>query len=377
MPFEGAKHKTDCVNFEWKYVNYGPMFDVSKYWNAGDRMYIAQCRKAEVKDWFGRPVLYPCEQCPYYEQVGYAAIRFTIFGADDQQILDAGQDDLSLFERAWGTVPYAPERLLSFSNTGTTAIPVTAVICIDRSDSMSADLPNVLTAMSNMVEEMWYHGEAVVGTPDIGDPSLIDYADTNSPAADLTAVVSSDATVSVDVPMASAESGTTAITSVIEALTAGSGSAVFDAISRAVELLAYSNGSGDLSIFLVSNGNDDSSTATKQEAIDAAVAAGVKVHTIVITGHQNDPTVLRDIATGTGGTYVMCSSREDIESSAKIIRDGLHGGGYQMLWRTWVTPTRVGEARVVHTNGAVATAIFRSALVPFNYRTALEKSPPG
>ena len=390
MLIDTAKHKSDCLFFEWKYVNYlDPLFNVSKYWNSGNNMFIAQCRMAQTKEWFNRPVLYPCEQCPYYEQTAYAACRFVIFDENDQQVVGASQADFTVFERAIATTNYAKMRILDFSSSDELALPDTSVICIDNGSTLSDQLGNIRAAMHNWVEGAWYHWENMMGAIDPFDDYLIAFGGTNAPTADMFGLIETGPIVVLDPPrppvqtvsvlqaIGGGDYNKAAIENEIDGITVSTtGTAIFDSLIRAVALLAYSDTYGTLSIYLVSNGNDDCSTHTKQDAIDAAVAAGVKIHALTISGNQSDPTVMTDLAADTGGTYALCSSLEDIQAAAEIIRGTERGGGYQMLWRTGVSPTRIGQAKAVHTSGAEDVETFRAVRVPFNYESAPERDPP-
>ena len=63
-----STYQTDCVNFDWRFVNYGKDIIYDSMYSGGSRLYAPSCSLQETQQMFYRPVLTPCEGCPYYEQ---------------------------------------------------------------------------------------------------------------------------------------------------------------------------------------------------------------------------------------------------------------------------------------------------------------------
>ncbi len=67
--YEGhSQYQTDCIYFNWKYVNYDKIFPYDSMYSGGNRMYAPDCGKEECAQMFFRPIANPCEGCPYYEK---------------------------------------------------------------------------------------------------------------------------------------------------------------------------------------------------------------------------------------------------------------------------------------------------------------------
>lgn len=353
MLIEPSQHKTDCVNFEWKYVNYeNQLIEISNYWNAGNRMFIAQCRRAETKDWFGRPVLYPCEQCPYYESAPYAAARFTIVDDSGVEITDLTVNDVTLAERMDNnSIILHNVRIVSFVDYDEPPNAAIVCLCLDMGDSMVDNLVPIQNSTSIWVDGMM-----------------------SAPVIDLTSIISYDATPTVATMMTD---DAATLDAAIAALTSGAGSATYDAALQAVSYVASYSSGGQKAVILISDGVDVGSTATKDDVISAATFAGIPVYTIGVYSRVLDPTMLVDIASGTGGSYIYASSPTDLIYCLVAIQNAIHGGRYGVLWRSGLQPNQTGICRLsVPNTGDYDELRFRSSKTVFNYRNAPEKDIP-
>lgn len=352
MLIEPSRHKSDCVNFEWKYVNYeNPLLEVSNYWNAGNKTFIAQCRRAETKDWFGRPVLYPCEQCPYYESAPYAAARFTIVDGSGVEITDLTVSDFTEAERMDNDSSTLQNlRIVSFVDYDEPPNAAIVCLCLDLGDSMADNLVPIQNSTSIWVDGM-----------------------TSAPVIDLTSIISYDATPTVDTLMTD---DAATLDAAIADLASGTGSVTYDAALQAVNYVAGYSSSGQKAVILVSDGVDVGSTATKDDVINAAVSAGIPVYTIGVYSRVLDPTTLMDIASGTGGSYIYASSPADLTYCLAAIQNAIHGGRYGVLWRSGLQPNQTGVCRLTATTGEYAEIRFRSSKTVFNYKNAPERNIP-
>jgi Mg-chelatase subunit ChlD len=98
----------------------------------------------------------------------------------------------------------------------------------------------------------------------------------------------------------------------IARLRAAGDTALRDAVVRACELLAREPGQRNL--VLLSDGRDDGSRATLEQAVAAARAARVAVYSIGLTvpGYEQDPQALRTLSSRTGGRAVTGASGADL-----------------------------------------------------------------
>jgi von Willebrand factor type A domain len=95
-------------------------------------------------------------------------------------------------------------------------------------------------------------------------------------------------------------------------LRAAGDTALRDAVVRASELLAREPGQRNL--VLLSDGRDDGSRASFEQAVAGARAARVAVYTIGLTvpGYEQDPQALRTLSSRTGGRAVTGASGADL-----------------------------------------------------------------
>ena len=98
----------------------------------------------------------------------------------------------------------------------------------------------------------------------------------------------------------------------IAGLRAGGDTALRDAVVQASRLLARE--AGQRTVVLLSDGRDDGSRATFEQAVAAAKAAKVGVYTIGLTvpGYEQDPRALRELSRRTGVRAVTGASGADL-----------------------------------------------------------------
>ena len=117
-----------------------------------------------------------------------------------------------------------------------------------------------------------------------------------------------------------------------------SGTALYDAVVVAAELLGKNAPAGRV-IILLTDGHDVSSSATLAEAVAAARAAHAAVYPVAIASHDFDPAPLQQLAHETNGTYHRASSSAALRSVYSSIA--------AELARTWqlgyVTAARPGD----------------------------------
>jgi tight adherence protein B len=107
----------------------------------------------------------------------------------------------------------------------------------------------------------------------------------------------------------------------ISGLEASGDTALNDAIVQASRLLA--NESAQRNLVVVSDGKDDGSTASLNQAIAAAKAAKVFVDTVSLPGGEQDPEALRRLARGTGGKAYEVANADGLEQQLSSIRQSL------------------------------------------------------
>lgn len=67
--YEGhSLYRTDCIYFNWKFVNYDKNVNYDSFYSGGNRLYAPECSNQLAVVMFLRPVSEPCDNCPYYEQ---------------------------------------------------------------------------------------------------------------------------------------------------------------------------------------------------------------------------------------------------------------------------------------------------------------------
>ncbi len=110
------------------------------------------------------------------------------------------------------------------------------------------------------------------------------------------------------------------------------GSRCWDALAAAVTDLGDANPDEQHYVVFVSDGRDESSTATVEDIITAATNANVRVYAVGF-GTELDPTDLMTIATETSGRYFEATNVADLAFEfAQISKD--IGGQYLLRWTT-------------------------------------------
>jgi tight adherence protein B len=114
------------------------------------------------------------------------------------------------------------------------------------------------------------------------------------------------------------------------------GTALWDAVVLAARGLDHEVQPGHV-IVVVTDGRDVSSSATFQEAVDAAHAARAAVYTIGIAGRGFTPGPLRSLAAQTGGEYLEASSTAQLKTLYASIVKTL-AGTWQIRYSTAARP---------------------------------------
>ena len=186
----------------------------------------------------------------------------------------------------------------------TTILPISVALVVDRSGSMRDydRLEHAKDALKMFI-------------------SLL----TSYPSGDDEAcVISFERTVTVDQGFTS---DTSLLKYAIDSLTYGGGTNIWDAVIRAV-MLTSSRATPLKAIILLSDGEHTTAfTATKQEAINAAKAAGIPVYTIGLSLSRTGPARrdLTDLATETGGLFFDAITTDQLEDIYMRIANILSG----------------------------------------------------
>jgi VWFA-related protein len=116
------------------------------------------------------------------------------------------------------------------------------------------------------------------------------------------------------------------------------GTVLNDAVVLAAQSLR-AHGLSGRAIILVSDGQETTSRATRQAAIQAARAAGAPIYTIGIPDQTYMPKPLRELAAGTGGRFIAAPSTAALPSIYRAI-----GAELRRTWRlNFVTAARPGD----------------------------------
>ena len=148
-----------------------------------------------------------------------------------------------------------------------------------------------------------------------------------------------------------------------------SGTALYDAVVSAAELLGKNAAAGRV-IILLTDGHDVSSSATLAEAVAAARAARAAIYPIAIVSHDFNPAPLQQLARQTNGTYHRASSSAALRAVYSSIA--------AELARTWqldyVTAARPGDhvALVATTSSGNARA---ALAIPAGYGSGSASDP--
>ena len=142
---------------------------------------------------------------------------------------------------------------------------------------------------------------------------------------------------------------------VLRALTIDSryGTVLNDAVVLAARSL-LAHGLSGRAIILVSDGQETTSKATRQAAIQAARGAGASIYTVGVPDKTYMPTPLRELAAATGGHFFSAPSIAALPSIYRAI-----GAELRRTWRlNFVTAARPGDTLKLElrTDGQRATA---------------------
>jgi tight adherence protein B len=109
----------------------------------------------------------------------------------------------------------------------------------------------------------------------------------------------------------------------ISSLNATGDTALYDAVVLASGLL--DNEQGQHNLVLLSDGRDEGSRATREQAIDAARKAGVTVYTVGLNvpGRAQDQQALKRLAERTGGAAVEVNNADDLVNQFSLIAQTL------------------------------------------------------
>lgn len=177
-------------------------------------------------------------------------------------------------------------------------------LVIDRSDSLSnIDMTNIKNASNAFLDVMALDDQIAVYSFNQSVRRLLDFTTDKQAARD-----------------------------VIEPLFDAGNTAFYDAIVEATEDITAIN--ERKAIIVMTDGEDNRSNASKREAIEAAIDAGVPVFTVGFG--DSKPSILRDIAEGTGGRYFPAGTSADLSSILQAINTQL-SAQYLVEW----TPTNV------------------------------------
>jgi tight adherence protein B len=141
----------------------------------------------------------------------------------------------------------------------------------------------------------------------------------------------------------------------ISRLVASGDTALNDAIVQASALLAKEEPQRQRNLVVVSDGKDDGSTATLDQAIAAAKRADVFIDTVSLPGGEQDPEALGKLATGTGGTAFAVNNADELEKQLASIRQTLASQYVVDMTLPAGLGSRVDFQLTVRANGAEGT----------------------
>ncbi len=104
----------------------------------------------------------------------------------------------------------------------------------------------------------------------------------------------------------------------IEGLVAGGRTAMYDAVLTAVELFPEANDDTSRAIVLLTDGEDNASERTVEDAVDALLADDVTLHSVEYRTAFTDEAAIRDMANATGGTV---SEADDADALTRVYQD--------------------------------------------------------
>ena len=205
------------------------------------------------------------------------------------------------------------ESPITVTPMGAGAVPIAVALVIDRSGSMGLQpLDDAKTAAITFVNQMGSNDKA--------------------------AVISFSSDVRVDQPFTSDKS---LLINAINSLTSGGFTAMYDAVIKAVN--QTNTQTGRKAIILMTDGADNASSSSLQDAINTAVQSNIPVFTIGLglTAEQD----LQQIADSTGGRYYYAPSSSDLQQIYQLISQQLQNQ-YKITYTTH-NPNRDGTTRTV------------------------------
>jgi len=244
------------------------------------------------------------------------------------------EDDFEVYEDNVRELPIKVEELTGGE------IGINVVLVIDRSGSMRGQpIADAKKAASTFVDLMQ--------------------------SKDQSAVVSFSNDICTDHPFSSDKDS---LKAAIAKLIANERTAIFDAVIHSVYLMTE-----DLknrAIILLTDGADNSSHHTYQEALNACLSHEIRVFTIGLGLNRNslEENVLIDLATETGGLYYYSPTSEDLEEIYRAISKLLHHR-YQITYTTHDS-AKDGTLRhvrievYVNNNTSADTASYRAPYEP-------------
>ena len=63
-----STYQTNCAFFSWKLANYMPHIEIRSFMTGGNQQYIPECREPQAVNMMLRPILYPCDGCPFFQE---------------------------------------------------------------------------------------------------------------------------------------------------------------------------------------------------------------------------------------------------------------------------------------------------------------------
>jgi tight adherence protein B len=112
-----------------------------------------------------------------------------------------------------------------------------------------------------------------------------------------------------------------ALAASIAGIEAGGWTALYDAVIASARLLEGFEGSRTMIVF--ADGEDNRSEATIEEAVTAANDAAAALTVVVLETERLDLSVLRPLATGTGGRLVSVTEAEELEAVFEQVTQGI------------------------------------------------------
>lgn len=245
--------------------------------------------------------------------------------------------DENNFEVHEDNVRELPIQVIELTDGG---IGISVVLVIDRSGSME-DEP---------IADAKQAASTFVGLMQIKDKS---------------AIVSFSNTVRTDHPFSSNKDS---LLAAIADINSDGKTAVFDAVIHAVNLMT--DDLQNRAIILLTDGADNSSIHSYEEALIACTSREIRVFTIGLGLKRNssEENVLKDLANGTGGMYYYSPTSSDLEEIYRMISKILHHR-YQVSYTTH-NPAKDGTLRhvqidvIINTNASWDTASYRAPYEP-------------